>query len=280
MHTPSVIANMEDLVASQMDLLKQMKNLPAPYEFLTTLSKDKSTVEQLLEKLGLDFNLFRRQHKMLLALPEINFELAYFKNNVFMAGEDAYYHSKAHFNRILSAFHSQPSSANRAYVPEPCYTFNRRNKPSPVQTLCKRKRRLPLHTLCISSREQGSPSQQYSSERVIGYSACRSCDSSENGGFVAASLPSASAEVPTTAEIVVKPHFRSAHEIAVFKRKPLLLLRSLATSSGEHGNHSQQSSSERLMANLQVPFVTLQKADALLPRAFPLFLLKCQNLQT
>ena len=84
---------MKDLVASQMDLLKQMKNLPAPYEFLTTLSKDKSTVEQLLEKLGLDFNLFRRQHKMLLALPEINFELAYFKNNVFMAGEDAYYHS-------------------------------------------------------------------------------------------------------------------------------------------------------------------------------------------
>ena len=37
------------------------------------------SLEKLLEKLGLDFNRFRRQHKMFLALPEINFELAYFK---------------------------------------------------------------------------------------------------------------------------------------------------------------------------------------------------------
>ena len=53
-----------------------------------------------------------------------------------MAGENAYYHGKAQFNRIMSTFESQPSSANPAHATAPCYFFNRRNKLSVHLPLC------------------------------------------------------------------------------------------------------------------------------------------------
>ena len=74
---------------------------------------------------------------MLLTLPETTDKQAYLKNKVLVAGEDAYFHGMAHFNRILRTFH--PDSVNTAHASARCSTLNRRYEPSFVKPPGKRK---------------------------------------------------------------------------------------------------------------------------------------------
>ena len=228
---------MEDLVKAQLNLVKVMKELPEKYEELEVVPKDQFTAEQYLECLEDYFSKFQEHHKALITHEELTYKHSYVKKDVAMQAEDAYYHGKAAFNRILSTFAPLQASTSATSL-APGFTFNSRHKLPPIQTSCKRKRHLCLHSLYTFSGDQRVPSQQSSSERVNGKSASPSRGSSESSRFVAVSLPSASDEVSKSSEIVEIPHLGSAHQSFAIKRKQLPLLRSLSTSGGNHRDSS------------------------------------------
>ena len=195
-----------------------MKKLPGKYDALEYVSKDKFNAEQYLECLKDYSSLFQKQHETLIAYEALTDKHPYVKKNIAMTTEDAYYHGKAFFNRVLSTF--APLQASTSATPlAPGFTFNSRHKLPPIQTSCERKRHLCLHSLYTFSGDQRVLSQQSSSERVNGKSASLSRGSSESSLFVAASLPSASDEVSKTSEIVENPHLGSVYQSITFKRK-------------------------------------------------------------
>ena len=239
MSTPLYYFKMEELISSQMSLLSNMKNLRQEYNSLAAASRDEFSLEQSLEQLEDYFNLFGKQHKMLLALPATANKQAYFENKIPMAGEDAYHHGKAHFKRIWGAVQSQRNLANYAQAPEPHFTLNRRHNLSPIQTPCKHRRHLRLRSLYTSSGNRRVHTQQSSTEKVAGESVSPNWVSSESGRFIATSLPSASTEVSKASEIVDNSHLESAHQSITQKREHQSIIRSLSTSGGDHGDFFQ-----------------------------------------
>ena len=146
-----------------------MENLHVECETLTFVQRDQFTVEQFSNRLKDYFNLFRKQHKMLIALPETTDKQVYLKE-VPMATDDSYYHSKAYFKRVLSTFESHPDSTNPAHLYARRFT-NRRHELSTVKPPCKRNRHSRLHYLYISSGNQRVPSQQSLIAKVAGETA-------------------------------------------------------------------------------------------------------------
>ena len=239
-------------MSSQMRLVKQMENLSVEYESLTTLPRDKFTVEQYLKRLEDYFDIFRKQHEMLLTLSETTDKQAYLKNKVPMAGVDAYYHGKARFKRILSNFQSQTSSVNPAQAPAHGFAFNRTHNLSPDQSSCNRRYHSRLHSLYTSNNIQRVPSQQSSSEKVDGKPASPSRDSSESGRFVAASLPSAfgivQQRVPSQQSLSEKVDGKSASLSRCSSESGRFVAASLPLAFGniQRGVDSQQPSSEKV----------------------------------
>ena len=110
---------MEAPYEAQVNLIKEMKDLPTKFETQTKSPKDRDLIDSLMERLEDNFHTFQVQHTAI--LNDVNFKKtnAYFTEKVAMQGEDAFYYTKAFFKRRIRELDKKEDHNSTLLSPSP-----------------------------------------------------------------------------------------------------------------------------------------------------------------